>query len=139
MYAAWFLYQLTNRTMMYRLASLLDDSEGRYMLKGGIKDLWKKCNKYHAAPYSFLKSEKNSNFNFKNYLPIDISEKNETKVIHWITLSRHQVLSIDKVLRLLLWQQWRNKMAENVHFIQFISQTNPVTPDFFSIKTFLHL
>ena len=69
---------------------------------------------------------------------MDISEKNETKV-HWITLSRHQVLSIDILLRLLVWQQSRIKMAENVHLIQFISQKCPVTPDIFCIKTFLHL
>ena len=34
---------------------------------------------------------------------------------------------IDKVLRLLLWQQWRIKMAGNLHLIQFISQTSSVT------------
>ena len=30
-------------------------------------------------------------------------------------------------------------MVENLHEIQFISQTSSVTPDFFYIKTFLDL
>ena len=55
-------------------------------------------------------------------LPIDISEKNE-------------VLQV----RLLLSQQWRMRMAGNLHLINSISQTSLVTPDFFYIETFLHL
>ena len=37
---------------------------------------------------------------------MDILEKNEAKAMHRIVL-------MDKVFRLLLWQQWRFKMAEN--------------------------
>ena len=29
-------------------------------------------------------------------------------------------------------------MAENLHLIQFISQTSSITPNFFSIKTFFY-
>ena len=69
---------------------------------------------------------------------MDISEKNEANLcIEY--LSGHQVLSIDKVLCLLLWLQWRIKIAENLYLIQFISQTSSVTPDFFYIETFLYL
>ena len=43
-------------------------------------------------------------------------------------------MSIDKVFHLLIWQQWRFKMAESLHLIQFISKTSLVTPDFFFAK-----
>ena len=36
----------------------------------------------------------------------------------------------------MLWQKWRIKIAANLHLIQFISQTNSVSPDFFYITTF---
>ena len=54
-------------------------------------------------------------------LPMDISEKNETKVMHWITFKASST-SIDKVLYLLLWQQWRIKMAEHLHPIYFANE-----------------
>ena len=67
------------------------------------------------ASYGFLKSEK-MQISTSPKLSMDISEKNETKVcIEW--LPGHEVLSIDKVLGLLLWQQRRIKMAENLHSI----------------------
>ena len=54
------------------------------------------------------------------------------KVLHWITFRASSTQLIDKVLRLL--QKCCIKMAENVHLIQFISQTSLVTPDCFCIK-----
>ena len=67
---------------------------------------------------------------------MNISEKNETKAMSIVLLLGHQIVLIDKVFHLLLWQQWRFNMAENEHLIQFISQTSLVIPIFF-IQTFL--
>ena len=48
-------------------------------------------------------------------------------------LSRHQVPSKNKVLRLVLGQQLRVKMVENLHLIQFILETSSVTHYLFYI------
>ena len=45
---------------------------------------------------------------------MDISEKNETKVMHWITFKASSNVN-SKLLRLLLWQQLRIKMAKDLH------------------------
>ena len=62
-------------------------------------------------PTDYWKVEK-SKFQPQN-VPMDISEKNETKAMHKITFRGHQIVLMDKVFHLSLWQQWRFKMAEN--------------------------
>ena len=53
-----------------------------------------------------------------------------------VLLSGHQIVLIDKVFHLLLWQQWRFKMAENENLIQSISETILVIPIYFLFKHF---
>ena len=74
------------------------------------------------APYCFLKSGKwkvEKGKMLKSKSTMNISEKN------------------DELFHLLLWQQWRFKMNQDWHLIQFISQTSSVTANIFCIKTFL--
>ena len=65
-----------------------------------------------VAPYGFLKSEKMQISTLKTAYRY-FGKKMKLKLCIE-QLSRHQVPSIDKVLRLLLWQQWRIKMSENL-------------------------
>ena len=67
---------------------------------------------------------------------MNISEKNKTKAMSMVLLSGHQIVLIDKVFHLLLWQQWRFKMAENENLIQSISETILVIPIYFLFKHF---
>ena len=46
------------------------------------------------------------------------------KLKSYVQRSGHQILLIDKVIQLLLWQQWRFIMAANLHLIQFISKAS---------------
>ena len=64
---------------------------------------------------------------------MDITEKNETNVMHRILFGASSTVN-GNVFQQLLWQQWRFKMAANLHLIQF---TSSVTPDlFFALKYF---
>ena len=59
--------------------------------------------------------------------------------IYLLSNKSYTIFSMKNPVRVLLWQQSRIKMAENLHLIQFISQTSSVTPNLFCIKTFLYL
>ena len=84
-----------------------------------------------VAPIRFLKKVEKWKFQPQKAC-IDILQKNETKVMHRITFRGWD--TIDKVFHLLLWQQWRFKMATNLHWFHPIYFAN----EFGEPRFFLH-
>ena len=89
--------------------------------------------KIKMAPYCSLKSGRGK---FQSHKVPWIFRKRMKIKLCIEYLSGHQIVLMHKVFHLLLWQQWRLKMAENCHLIQFISQTSSVTPIVFAFKRF---